>query len=288
MRVLAATDISEASDVAVLEAAALASGAGDALAVVHVLPSLPFIEMWLPHLAPDPAKMVAKATESVGNRVRSLMSSRPVELFVEDGVDYAAIIQRAESWKADVLVVGSHGRSGVARAFGGVSERILRHAHCSVLVARKPSARGWVVAATDLSNPSLPAITAAAAEARRRGAQLEVVHGIGILEGVFDFEALHLLELGTPAIQPRAVRDVAARQLSECTARLKVEATCKVLDRAGAAAILHEAEAIGAELVVVGAQGWTALGLRALGAVADKVARAAPCSVLVVRPKARD
>lgn len=279
MRVLVATDLSDGADVALREAAALSSTSSDALAVVHVLPPRPFIEMLLSHLAEDVAKVTARATAAVRQRVRSVLGDRG-EVFVEDDIDYAAIIKRAEEWKADVIVVGSHGRSGVARAFGGVAERVLRHAHCSVLVAHPAHSRGWVLAATDQSDPSFRAITAAAVEARRRTAQLEVVQAIGFM----DVEASYLFELGTPSIAPPPrVFDVAGRELSECVARLQVKATCKVLDRPAAAAIVTEADSLGAELVVVGARGRTGLGRLVLGSVAEKVARTAPCSVLVVR-----
>jgi universal stress protein A len=197
MRVLAATDLSDAADVALREGAALASTPESELAVVHVLPAPPFLKMWLPNLAEDTAKIATRASATVRDRMRILVGGR-VEIFVEDGVDYAAIIKRAEAWRADVVVVGSHGRSGLARAFGGVAERVLRHAPCSVLVVRSCPARGWVLAATDLSEASLPAITAAAAEAQRRGAQLEVVQALGFL----DVEASYLVELGTPSVTP--------------------------------------------------------------------------------------
>jgi nucleotide-binding universal stress UspA family protein len=138
-----------------------------------------------------------------------------------------------------------------------------------------------VLAATDLSDPSFHAITAAAAEARRRGAQLEVVRTVGFL----DAEASYLIALGTPSITPPpSVYETVEKVLAGCVADLGVKATCKVLDRTAASAIVGECEAIGAELVVLAAQGKTGLGRMAFGGVADKVARAAPCSVLVVRP----
>lgn len=282
MRVLVATDLSDAADVALREGAALASNPQDVLAVVHVLPPLPFIKMWSPDVVDGVERNAVRASEAVRRRSIAVTGGR-AEVFVEDGVDYAAIVKRAEAWRADVIVVGSRGRSGLARAFGGVADRVLRSAHCSVLVARPCAARGWVLSATDMSDPSFHAVTAAAGEARRRSAQLEVVHSVGLL----DVEASYLIELGTPSITPTPrVYEVAARELSDRVARLGVQARCKVLDRPAAAAIVAECEAIGAELVVVGARGATGLGVLSFGGVADKVARAAPCSVLVVRSEA--
>jgi nucleotide-binding universal stress UspA family protein len=73
--------------------------------------------------------------------------------------------------------------------------------------------------------------------------------------------------------------------LSKTIAGLGVTAECAVLDRSPAAAIVDEAERIGAELVVVGARGavpLSELADLAPGGVTDRVARHAPCSVLVV------
>lgn len=277
-RVLVATDLSDAADLALREGAALAATPGDSLAVVHARPDLPFLERWLPLRSEDEAKVAGLASEAARERTRRVVGDR-AEIFVDDGVDYAAIIKRAEAWRADLIVIGSHGRSGLARAFGGVVERVIRHAPCNVLVARPSGARGWVLAATDLSTPSLPAITSAAAEARRRGAQLEVVHAVGF----FDVEARYLIALGTPTITPPLVLEVAGRELSDCVARLHVRARCRVLERPAAAAIVERAESIGAELVVVGARGKTGLSLLPIGSVAEKVVRTAPCSVLVAR-----
>ena len=275
MRVLVATDLSDGSDAALREGAALAATPNDALAVIHALPQPSFVATWIPHPSGESAHRATRAHELIDERIGGVLGRR-VEAYVDDDVDYAAIIGRAQTWAADVIVLGSHGQSGNARAFGRVADRVVRHALCSVLIARASTARGWVLAATDLSDPSL--------EGRRRQARLEVVHAVGFLEA----EARYLLELATPAVVlgPPSVFEVAARDLASCVGRLQIDAQCKVLDRPAAAAIVGEGEAIGAELVVVGARGKTGLGLLALGGVAERVARTASCSVLIVRSRA--
>jgi nucleotide-binding universal stress UspA family protein len=251
------------------EAAALASNSSDALAVVHVLPKLH------PSCPVD-----ARATELVRAQVDRVELGRPFELFAETGSAYAEILKRAEAWRADTIVVGSHGHSRLIHILGGVAERVVRHAHCSVLVARTSASKHWVLAATDLSAPSLLAVTAAGVEARRRRAQLKVVRAVGFL----DLEASYLLELGSPVLQQSASDlDAEQRALAAAVARLGVDATCATVDRPAATAIIREAEAIGAELIVVGTRGKTGLVRLALGSVAEKVVRAAPCSVLAVR-----
>lgn len=48
------------------------------------------------------------------------------------------IIEAAKEWKADIIVVGSHGRGFWGRLLGSVSNGVVHHAECSVLVVRKP------------------------------------------------------------------------------------------------------------------------------------------------------
>jgi len=59
---------------------------------------------------------------------------------VREGDPKMVILDCATEWKADLIVVGSHGRKGVTRfVLGSVSEAVARHAHCSVEIARLPS-----------------------------------------------------------------------------------------------------------------------------------------------------
>lgn len=49
------------------------------------------------------------------------------------------IIEKAKEWNADLIVVGSHGRGFWGRLLGSVSDGVVHHAPCSVLVVRKPT-----------------------------------------------------------------------------------------------------------------------------------------------------
>lgn len=58
---------------------------------------------------------------------------------VREGDPKMVILECATEWRADLIVVGSHGRKGVTRfVLGSVSEAVARHAHCSVEIARLP------------------------------------------------------------------------------------------------------------------------------------------------------
>lgn len=57
---------------------------------------------------------------------------------VEVGSEGTRIVEYADELKADLVVIPSHGRSGVKRALlGSVAERVIRHAHCPTLVLRR-------------------------------------------------------------------------------------------------------------------------------------------------------
>jgi nucleotide-binding universal stress UspA family protein len=59
-----------------------------------------------------------------------------------EGEPKSLIIDVANEWQADMIVVGSHGWSGLSRfLMGSVSEAVVRHAHCSVEIIRKQTAR---------------------------------------------------------------------------------------------------------------------------------------------------
>jgi nucleotide-binding universal stress UspA family protein len=64
-----------------------------------------------------------------------------VSTAVHQGDPKSMIIDAADEWHADLIVLGSHGRNGLDRfLMGSVSEAIARHAHCSVEIVRIQSA----------------------------------------------------------------------------------------------------------------------------------------------------
>lgn len=63
------------------------------------------------------------------------------QTIVNEGYPSAKIVEQAGLWKADLIVMGSHGRKGAERFFmGSVAEFVSRHAPCSVEVVRAPAA----------------------------------------------------------------------------------------------------------------------------------------------------
>jgi len=76
-------------------------------------------------------KVAARAADALRE------SGLSIETAVREGDPRAEIVAEADRWGADLIVLGSHGRTGVKRwLMGSVAEHVIRHAPCSVEVAR--------------------------------------------------------------------------------------------------------------------------------------------------------
>jgi nucleotide-binding universal stress UspA family protein len=262
MKILAAFDFSEPSAVALEQARTMAADSGT-LALCHVLPIMydtqPLFPQYHEAAMLQIAQREAELRAALEEHAAALGGAHGVELFVEKGVPYAEICRRAEAWNADRIVVGSHGRGGIARVLlGSVAERVVRHAHCSVHVARPTENSGVVLAATDLSDPSLPAVKAGAEEARRRGARLVVVSAIDWWGGAWTSAVGTPFGMATampPAELQNEVRASLDTMLRRALETFGAEGETRVLEGSAAAAIVQAAEDLGAELVIVGTRG---------------------------------
>jgi nucleotide-binding universal stress UspA family protein len=82
--------------------------------------------------AQDAEQLTRQAREGVS------ASGLSVETAVREGDPRTAIIDAADEWQADLIVVGSHGRTGLTRlVMGSVAQAVVAHAHCSVEVVRR-------------------------------------------------------------------------------------------------------------------------------------------------------
>lgn len=287
--ILCATDLSEASDEALNTAIALARRDGARLVVFHALP-LPIVP------APSAAAEVAPAALSLG--VESLEASAREQLQrrlassalpvgseslveVASQATYAAIVEQAEARGADLIVVAAQGETAVDRALlGRTAEKVARYGHTAVLVTRPTAPGGVVLVATDLSDPSRPAIRAGLAEAARRRTRCVVLHCLGIPVGALEgstAESSQRLELR------QAGEERLAAALTEVGPEVGVDAEPRIEEGEAASEVVRVAHELGAELVVVGHKGKTGLRRVLLGSTAESVVSHAPCSVLVVR-----
>src|SRR5690242_15391437 len=170
--IFVAIDFSPGSDEALRQAHKRVKSSGSRLAVCHIVPNELRNNLFFPHISRIAALKIPLATKQIADaavaRVMEITGRQPAEfdLIIDDGNPQAMILDHAEKWLADLIIIGSHGQTSAAGAFlGGVTESIIRHAHCPVLVSRPGPHTGQVIAGTDFSDPALPAIKAAADEA---------------------------------------------------------------------------------------------------------------------------
>ena len=289
-KILAATDLSPASDEALRQASARARSAGAEIAVCLAIPGELGVHPLFPHHNQAEAEAMGRrrvqAEEALRARVSDLVGDESVELFIESGWPHVQVLRIAEDWGADPIVVGARGGTGLARMLlGSTAERIMRHAHCPVLIARPAGGGGRIVVGTDFSDPALPAVHAAAAEARRTGGAITIVHAIEDLLLASGYPGPGLLAplwIGSPELR-REMEQAARQRLADALASAGATGVAEVGTGGAAAVLVATAEQLDADLVVVGTAGRTGLRRMLLGSVAESVARLAPCSVLVVR-----
>jgi nucleotide-binding universal stress UspA family protein len=143
MRILLAIDDSNFSEAAIEAVIGQARPHGTEVRVLHVVESPPLLvarelggyepalENALEFQKQHAEAVVAKAAELL--RARGLKVTAALEM----GDPKSRILDVAEEWRADLIVLGSHGRKGLNRfLMGSVSDAVARHACCSVEIVR--------------------------------------------------------------------------------------------------------------------------------------------------------
>jgi nucleotide-binding universal stress UspA family protein len=186
----------------------------------------------------------------------------------------------------DLVVVGTHGRTGIRRVLlGSVAENVVRHAPCSVLVVRPDSAVApfrRVLCPIDFSESSRHAAELAAKLVPSGSPGITLLH---VIEPPLDYDR--------QLSQVDFLRDLDRRickYLGEWVAELggkaasPVNQLCRV-GRPGGEILKALDEDPAFDLVVMGSHGRTGLARVFLGSVAEKIVRHAKCPVLVARPR---
>jgi len=141
MKILLAVDDSEFSDAATQKVIAQTRPRDTEVRVLHVMEPV-FVTgelaVYIPDISSVKAERVKRAEELIGRTAQALRAAGlKVSTALEEGDPKSKIIDLAEAWHADLIVVGSHGRKGLNRFFlGSVSEAVARHARCSVEIVR--------------------------------------------------------------------------------------------------------------------------------------------------------
>ena len=140
-RFCCAVDFSEPSRVAMREAAELTRRFGGELELVHVHPlPPPAVDLEPEPAAPDILEITLREQrEALGpwQEEAARHAGRPVHSTLIPGIAADEIVRFARERAIDVVVIGTHGRKGLARLLlGSVAERVVREAPCAVVVVR--------------------------------------------------------------------------------------------------------------------------------------------------------
>jgi nucleotide-binding universal stress UspA family protein len=210
---------------------------------------------------------------------------------VVEGAAVESICSAAQEAAAALVIVGSHGRTGLKRiVLGSVAERVVRTCETSVLVARPPviDQAGFrrVLVPTDFSQAAEVALDQAVTMAAE-DAVIDILHCWTADE--FADGWLRPIENGRPVTVPDAA--ARARELGESWVKRvglghRRVAFHLVADRPTAGIQTFLDEQAPYDLVAVGTHGRTGMQRLFIGSVAESTVRYAPCSVLVARPRA--
>lgn len=211
----------------------------------------------------------------------------------ESWVDAAgpAIIRKAHAWKPDLIVVGSHGRTGLGRlVLGSVSQHVLHHVNCSVRIGRhhlhSQERPIRLLIGVDVSNDAKAALQAVAARNWPAGTEARAVGVIDCASSLA--QPPTLTSEAIPAVPEEKWPSQLSAKIHQAVQELKKSgllATGEVLAGKPGKLLLADAEKWAADCVFVGARGLTGLERFLLGSVSTMVASHAHCSVEVVRSR---
>jgi nucleotide-binding universal stress UspA family protein len=143
-RILVPTDFSKFSEVALRYGLALAEKFGAELYLLHVVQDLalfvPDAVAVAPPVAAPVEQFTAAAREALERVVRENKLDRlAVSREIREGAPFYEIIRFARENEIDLIVMGTHGHTGLAHVLlGSVTERVVRKAPCPVLTVRDP------------------------------------------------------------------------------------------------------------------------------------------------------
>jgi nucleotide-binding universal stress UspA family protein len=280
--ILCPTDFSELATFALHYARDIAGCFGARLAVLYAdtfMPPPHFTKRQMDELVKTIERSKQAAHQHLERYVREhLGEAVDVETVIAESLPVPAIVNTAQERNADLIVMGTHGRSGVSRVMlGSVTERVLRETDRPVLTVRQqPQAAEpprasikRVLCPMNYTHVAFKALEHAVAVARCFDAELYVLH-------VIESSASHVMD--------EEAREQLCGWLSE-----DARATCNLEEiiRRGDAAeqIIEEGRSLGCDLIVLGAQHKRFFDSTIIGTTTVRVTRHAPCPVLTVTHK---
>jgi nucleotide-binding universal stress UspA family protein len=295
MKVLLAIDASEASQKVIDEVLARPWPKDTSFCVLHV------VDLSGTYRVPAMIELdkragweiVRKAAEKIGRTGHETSSD------VLLGPPRRTIAEYAKEWKANFILVGSHGQGMLSRLLlGSVAQGVVRAAHCSVEIVRPSRLHGAeaapamkILLATDGSASSSVAAESIAKRSWPAGTEVRVISVVQLLTPE------NQLTIGSPSsVYPASLLEevltesnVHSQDAVTKAQKMIVAAGLKVADGEATplgdprVVIIEQAKKWGSDLIVLGSHGWRGVDRVLMGSVSEYVAIHAPCSVEIIR-----
>lgn len=287
-RILCPVDLSAFSERALRYAMKLAAWYGARLQVLHVMP--PLAPSTVNELAAASRALTARNLRTVVERCELPGVDVASEL-VESAEPAERILAEADAFDADLIVTGSHGRTGIQRVLlGSVVEALLHRSRRPVLAV--PShvdparandvAFSRILCAVDFSEPSLTALAHALSMAEEANAKLTLLHVIDRPPELAHSPALPAFDIDRIRAEAEVECLNKLRALIPDHARDYCTLETAVVEGSVARQVLRMADALRANLIVLGVHGRNAFDLAFFGSNSKDVIRQAHCPVLIV------
>jgi nucleotide-binding universal stress UspA family protein len=288
--VLCPIDFSEFSRHALDHAVVVARWYEARLTVLYVFSNFSAMDM-------PPVVLGEKERERIMAEMRSFAERVPSGLRPDLRIGEAADIHReilaqAQATHADLLVIGSHGRSGFEKLLlGSVTEKVIRKTPCPTMVvprlAPETAANSAVqfrriLCSVDFSEGSLRALEYAVTLAEEGDAQLTVLHVIEVPPELRENPLAEGFDVDRVRAEAEARSLQHLRELIPQDARTYSTVETQVREGAAYWEILKAAAERSVDLIVMGVQGRGALDLVLFGSNTARVCRTARCPVLIV------
>jgi nucleotide-binding universal stress UspA family protein len=286
-RILVPTDFGPASDAALTYARSLATIFGSTVHVLHVMENV-----FLRPMVSDPHDVKAMALRTLEDRISGIDAHGVRFVPVLECSDEPAdeIVSYARIQDIDLIVMGTHGRTGVAHfLMGSVAERVVQIASCPVLTLHGlPQAAGRphlgirrILVPTDFSEPSDSALGRARILARHLDASIHLLHVLdeATVPGSLGSEVFVTDTATARMARLNDARERLAHRINDDD-RKRFRATFEVIFGTGARTITDYAADNQYDLIVMGTHGRKGIGHLIMGSVAEAVVRTATCPVM--------
>jgi nucleotide-binding universal stress UspA family protein len=292
--IIVPTDFSQLSEIAVQSAARLARGQQATLHLLHVT-RLPLLhttyDVNIPQSVWDGLRNeIQEQMDETCERLAAAGVSRVEQLISEFAQPAEFIQQTVRALDADLVVMATHGRKGLAHAFlGSITEETLRACPAPVLAIKGKGigdeAIQRILVPLDFSIHSAQARDLAVSLAKRFDASIDLLH---VLDEAPSYAQGFSVEIAGLEAQARAT---STERLETASAEIK-KAGLKVRTHLHkgypAEVIAEQATQDESDLIVMGTHGYRGFSRFALGSVAERTLRLAPCSVFTTRAEAQN